>query len=108
MLPAPDAKARMPLSAPLMAPDPPTLIVPVVDAALMPKPLVEVRLTSAVIVEVPVVAEVSMTLPLVVPTVPPESETITLPLPLAAATTALVVPLSAPPVWLMSMVPLPA
>ena len=48
-----------------------------------------------------------MTLPLTLPTVPPVSETITLPLPVVDANTALVVPLSAPPVWLMSMAPLP-
>ena len=73
----------------------------------MPLLPVDVRLTSAVIVVVPVVADVSMTLPLVLPTVPPVSETITLPPPVINATTALVVALSAPPVWLMSMAPLP-
>ena len=73
----------------------------------MPLLPVDVRLTSVVIVVVPVVADVSMTWPLTVPTVPPVSETITLPLPVIDADTALVVPLSAPPVWLMSMVPLP-
>ncbi len=97
----------MPLVWPLTAPVPSMLIAPVVDVALMPRPPVEVRPTLLVIVVVPVVAEASMTLPLVLPTVPPVSETITLPLPVATAFTALVVPLSAPPVWLMSMVPLP-
>ena len=48
-----------------------------------------------------------MTSPLTLPTVPPVSETITLPLPVIDADTARVVPLSAPPVWLMSIVPLP-
>ena len=76
------------------------LIVPVVDDAAMPTPAVEVRLTSVVIVVVPVVADVLMTLPLTLPTVPPVSETITLPLPFVEADTARVVPLSAPPVWL--------
>ena len=66
----------------------------------------DVRLTSAVIVVVPVVANVLMTVPLVLPTVPPVSETVTAPMPAAVAETALVVPLSAPPVWLMSMAPL--
>ena len=73
----------------------------------MPLLPVDVRLTSAVIVVVPVVADVSTTLPLTLPTVPPVSETITLPPPVIDADTALVVPLSAPPVWLMSMAPLP-
>ena len=71
----------MPLLWPVTAPFPLMLIVPVVDAALMPQPPVEVRLTLLVIVVVPVVAEVSTTLPLTLPTVPPVSETITLPLP---------------------------
>ena len=83
------------------------LIVPVVDVALMPLAPVDVSATPVVILVVPVVADVLMTWLLVLPTVPPVSETVTLPPPPAVAETALVVPLSAPPVWLMSMAPLP-
>ena len=83
------------------------LMVPVVDVASMPMPPVEVRLTLVVMVVVPVVADVSMALPLTLPTVPPVSETIDIAAAPSIAVTAPVVPLSAPPVWLMSMLPLP-
>ena len=82
-------------------------ILPEVAVALIALPPVDVNATPVVIVVEPVVAKVSIALPLTLPTVPPVSETITLPPPVISALTALVVPLSAPPVWPMSMVPLP-
>ncbi len=73
-------------------------ILPEVAVALIALAPVDVMATPVVIVVEPVLADVWIALPLTLPTVPPVSETITLPLPNIWAPTALFVPLSAPPV----------
>src|SRR5690349_3873294 len=82
-------------------------MLPEVEKAWMALDPVELRATPLVIVIEPSIEVVEIALPVVLPTVPPVSETTTLPLPFAAAAMPLSVPLSAPPVWLMSMEPLP-